>query len=365
MGWVGLGALIATACLVLYCYFPKSRAWAPTNFANTSPTNECRSESIAGKATSRTSASQSVLETVERASTVDGSNNQEDDSQSTPIACTADVPALPVDRLSQDDGDQTITETHLEHDSPSLNGATARREPHLAQTGGDNKPLAVPSAASSSSMMPPPLLLRLRPTKQQHQQQPTPRLAPPLSPAGRYPPHPAATNGSLRPPPSAAASLRAPPNSNRSTSGTLAPTQVTIRPPTSSSLRKVVLEPGFSPLDWAALTSNPNNKLRGVNLPPTLIRVTPSMLKAQKGRKGRDAWTSFQGKVYNITPYLPFHPGGKGELLRGAGRDSGKLFMEIHPWVNFDAIMGECLVGILVAESETTSCTENTLDAMD
>jgi cytochrome b involved in lipid metabolism len=88
------------------------------------------------------------------------------------------------------------------------------------------------------------------------------------------------------------------------------------------------------------------------------------MLKAQNGRKGCDAWTSYQGKVYNITPYLPFHPGGKGELLRGAGKDSGKLFMEIHPWVNWDAILGECLVGILVSENEAT-VNEGSLDAMD
>lgn len=58
------------------------------------------------------------------------------------------------------------------------------------------------------------------------------------------------------------------------------------------------------------------------------------------------------GKVYNITPYLPFHPGGKGELLRGAGKDSEKLFKEIHPWVNWDGMLGECLVGILVGEND-------------
>ncbi len=56
--------------------------------------------------------------------------------------------------------------------------------------------------------------------------------------------------------------------------------------------------------------------------------------------------------MYNITPYLPFHPGGKGELMKGAGRDAGQLFMEVHPWVNWEAMLGECLVGILVSEAE-------------
>jgi len=87
------------------------------------------------------------------------------------------------------------------------------------------------------------------------------------------------------------------------------------------------------------------------------------MLKIQNGRKGRDAWTSYQGKVYNIQPYVPFHPGGKGELLRGAGKDSAKLFVEVHPWVNWDAILGECLVGILVSEHEVGE--GNALDVMD
>jgi hypothetical protein len=38
--------------------------------------------------------------------------------------------------------------------------------------------------------------------------------------------------------------------------------------------------------------------------------------------------------------------------------------MEIHPWVNWDAILGECLVGILVSENEAKA-NESSLDAMD
>ena len=100
------------------------------------------------------------------------------------------------------------------------------------------------------------------------------------------------------------------------------------------------------------LTSNPNVRLRGDDMPDDLIRVPPSQLKYHNGRKGRNAWTVLQGKVYNITPYLPFHPGGEGELMRGAGKDGGKLFMEIHPWVNWEGMLAECLIGILVGEGE-------------
>lgn len=48
------------------------------------------------------------------------------------------------------------------------------------------------------------------------------------------------------------------------------------------------------------------------------------MLKQHNKRE--DAWSAINGKVYNITPYIPFHPGGEKELMRAAGRDGSKLF---------------------------------------
>lgn len=56
------------------------------------------------------------------------------------------------------------------------------------------------------------------------------------------------------------------------------------------------------------------------------MRITPSMLK--KHNKPEDAWSAFNGKVYNLTPYLRFHPGGEEELMRCAGRDGTRLFSE-------------------------------------
>lgn len=61
------------------------------------------------------------------------------------------------------------------------------------------------------------------------------------------------------------------------------------------------------------------------------MRVTPSILKEHNGRNGTDAWSAYNGKVYNITPYIKFHPGGEKELLRTAGRDGTKLFSE---WIS-------------------------------
>ncbi|KAK4937810.1 hypothetical protein LTR10_021613 [Elasticomyces elasticus] len=188
-----------------------------------------------------------------------------------------------------------------------------------------------------------------------------PRLKPPT--IGRMPAPPRPGNGALCPPPSAAASLRVPPTKVLS-NASLAPSS-SIMPPGKHASRKVILEPGHSPLDWAALTSNPNSHLRGKDAPDNLIRVTPTQLKQQNGRKGRDAWTVYQGKVYNITPYVPFHPGGKGEILRGAGKDSVQLFMEVHPWVNWDGMLSECLIGILVNDGDEADSKSGGLDEMD
>ena len=56
------------------------------------------------------------------------------------------------------------------------------------------------------------------------------------------------------------------------------------------------------------------------------MRIPPSVLKTHN--KKDDAWTAINGKVYNVTPYLSFHPGGEKELMRVAGRDGTKLFSE-------------------------------------
>ena len=55
-------------------------------------------------------------------------------------------------------------------------------------------------------------------------------------------------------------------------------------------------------------------------------------------------------QVYNITPYMNFHPGGVAQLRRGAGIDSTALFNKYHAWVNAEMMMENCLVGMLARE---------------
>ncbi|KAK5163124.1 uncharacterized protein LTR77_010908 [Saxophila tyrrhenica] len=195
-------------------------------------------------------------------------------------------------------------------------------------------------SAPAKPVLEPPAPLTAKPmTKQSNAAS---LMPPPARPSMAPPPSPAS---GLRVPSTGPLPNRGPPphSQQRVNSGnSLAPTSTTSTP---NPRGKVLLSPGHSPMDWAALTRKSN--LSGVS---TFQRVTPSMLKKMTGRKGKPAWSSWQGKVYNITPYLDFHPGGRDELMKAAGRDGTKLFMEVHPWVNWENMLGSCMVGVMVSE---------------
>ena len=109
----------------------------------------------------------------------------------------------------------------------------------------------------------------------------------------------------------------------RASSGLALPPSTTNKPaPVKRSGRgKVALEPGFSQLDWAKLQRSGADLKAGIK---GLQRITPSELAKHRSRD--DGWSAFNGRVYNITPYLRYHPGGVGELMRAAGRDGTDLF---------------------------------------
>eukprot|EP00752_Nemacystus_decipiens_P017734 g15901.t2 len=65
-----------------------------------------------------------------------------------------------------------------------------------------------------------------------------------------------------------------------------------------------------------------------------------------------DCWSIFRGKVYNLTPFLHYHPGGIPEIMKGAGKDCTALYDKYHPWVNFESLVGNLYLGPLVAEEE-------------
>lgn len=235
---------------------------------------------------------------------------------------------------------------------------------------------SVASQARQRAAMPPPA--SLPPSRSRS----PPRLKPATASSLAPPPRPGGFPGTLAPPTSSSATLRVPQqkvlvNTHMQPATSLS---TSTQPPASRPSRKVILSPGHSPLDWAALTRSTSpsapTRLRGADAtshlgPYRLGRITPSQLRHQNGRKGKDAWTSYQGRVYNISAYLDFHPGGRNELMKGAGRSSDKHFAEVHPWVNWEGMLGGCCIGLLVSEDDPAAVgkggqeQENELDEMD
>lgn len=112
----------------------------------------------------------------------------------------------------------------------------------------------------------------------------------------------------------------------------------------NSPRMKVVLQPGHSPLDWARISSSED--LRGIDPRTFPLRVSKEILKQHN--KEDDCWTVLGGKVYNITRYISFHPGGVQEIMKCAGRDGTLLFQKYHAWVNYERMLDKCLIGIYV-----------------
>ncbi|EMD33881.1 hypothetical protein CERSUDRAFT_86651 [Gelatoporia subvermispora B] len=212
-------------------------------------------------------------------------------------------PAEDAPVINTEDADDDADTVHGGYDGPSDDSPPAFPSLISAQRAGSSNPSSdLPRVLTDAQLMPPP---------------PVP------SRSGR-------TLGVPTPSAASGGSLAVPPSTNK--------------PPASAKRLKVALAPGHGPLDWANLKRS-GQDLRGVD---TLLRVTPSMLKEHRTRD--DAWSAFSGKVYNITPYLPYHPGGEKELMRVAGRDGSKLFASTHAWVNLDYMLDACLIGFLVPE---------------
>ncbi|NXH28273.1 NB5R4 reductase, partial [Myiagra hebetior] len=103
---------------------------------------------------------------------------------------------------------------------------------------------------------------------------------------------------------------------------------------------QVPLKPGRSLMDWIRLTKS-GKDLTG--LKGRLIEVTEDELS--KHNKKEDCWICIRGFVYNVTPYMEYHPGGEDELMKAAGTDGTDLFDQVHRWVNYESMLKECLVG--------------------
>ena len=113
---------------------------------------------------------------------------------------------------------------------------------------------------------------------------------------------------------------------------------------TGSGRNKVALRPGFSLMGWVRHSSTSSvDDLTGISGP----RIVVTMDELKKHDQPDDCWMAIRGKVYNVTSYIDYHPGGVEELMRGAGTNATELFDETHSYVNYETLLQKCYVGRL------------------
>ncbi|KAL3999137.1 Cytochrome b5-like Heme/Steroid binding domain family protein [Acanthocheilonema viteae] len=126
----------------------------------------------------------------------------------------------------------------------------------------------------------------------------------------------------------------------------------------STRRSKVVLTHGRSLMDWIKLTSSRSTE-RKINRGIDHDELT-------KHASVNDCWILIGERVYDVTDYLAFHPGGAEQLMRAAGTDGTNLFNMTHAWVNYDTILKTCFVGIFngdrykLSEPKATNFIEET-----
>ncbi|XP_050894390.1 cytochrome b5 domain-containing protein RLF isoform X3 [Lathyrus oleraceus] len=86
---------------------------------------------------------------------------------------------------------------------------------------------------------------------------------------------------------------------------------------------KVPFEKGYSQMDWLKLTRT-HPDLAG--LKGQSNRRLISMDEVRKHKLEGEMWTVLKGRVYNISPYMKFHPGGVDMLMKTVGKDCTSLF---------------------------------------
>lgn len=118
--------------------------------------------------------------------------------------------------------------------------------------------------------------------------------------------------------------------------------------PKPKARAKVPLERGFTQVDWLRLTRTETD-IAGLKGATNRRLITKAEVKQHRSED--DAWTILKGRVYNITRYLKFHPGGVDMLMKGAGKDCTALFNKYHSWVNAEYLLEKCLVGYLDVEN--------------
>ena len=100
-------------------------------------------------------------------------------------------------------------------------------------------------------------------------------------------------------------------------------------------------------MDWVRLKQSAKDlaQLKGASL-----RTDITLSEVSAHTSPHEGWVVLRGVVYNVSPYLPYHPGGKRIVEKLVGRDITEEFDKYHRWVNIEGLIGVCKVGYLKQE---------------
>ncbi len=88
--------------------------------------------------------------------------------------------------------------------------------------------------------------------------------------------------------------------------------------------KKFSLGKGYSLMDWIRLTKTAKDLAGNGGI---MRQITYEELA--KHNTEDDCWMAINNKVYNVTPYIKFHPGGVEEIMKGAGINATTLFNDV------------------------------------
>ncbi|CAK9151948.1 unnamed protein product [Ilex paraguariensis] len=86
---------------------------------------------------------------------------------------------------------------------------------------------------------------------------------------------------------------------------------------------KVPFEKGYSQMDWLKLTRT-HPDLAGLKGQSNRRQIPMNEVKQHQVEGSM--WTVLKGHVYNLAPYMKFHPGGVDILMKAVGKDCTSLF---------------------------------------
>jgi cytochrome b involved in lipid metabolism len=154
-------------------------------------------------------------------------------------------------------------------------------------------------------------------------------------------PVPATNEASSMPPPNRPASVPADRHMNDSTMPPPRFTNVKV-----STTKKPAVNPKhrFGLHDWKRLLAASSDLAQRKGQP---IRRDITAEEVRQHSKNHDGWIILRGRVYNIGPYLSYHPGGVSIFKNLLGKDATSMFDRYHRWVNIDGLIGPLLLGFI------------------